>query len=251
MGSIYYVENKEIDFPGRLCRCLTGVCYIKGNVDWRAYYDNQSSSFVGGFIVYQYKDREYEDVRFDGQDLRYGELTGCVFIKCTFMNTSLEEIETNGCRFIECDFRGAALNGSFHTETAFENCSFGGANLFVSKFTDCKMTGSDFSGAQLDGITLAGGDWSYTNFRHARLGKQDLRGIRFYEADLSDVDLGKADLRDCDLTRVTLSRAKLTGADLRGANLEGIDLESLDIKGTRMDREQAVLFMRSFGAKVD
>ena len=48
-----------------------------------------------------------------------------------------------------------------------------------------------------------------------------------------------------------LSRAKLQGADLRGANLEGIDLKSLDIKGVRLDREQAVLFVRSYGAKVD
>lgn len=143
------------------------------------------------------------------------------------------------------------MNGSFHTESAFENCTFSGANLFVSKFTSCKMTGSDFSGAQMDGVTLIQGDWSYTNLRHTKLGKQDLRGIRFYETDFSDTDLGKADLRDCDMTRATLSRAKLMGADLRGANLEGIDLKSLDVKGARIDTEQAVLFMRSYGAKVD
>ncbi|WP_438491554.1 hypothetical protein [Paenibacillus sp. IHBB 3054] len=40
-------------------------------------------------------------------------------------------------------------------------------------------------------------------------------------------------------------------ADLRGAILEGIDLKTLNIRGARMDREQAVLFMRSYGAKVD
>lgn len=205
----------------------------------------------GVYEMYQYKDQEYEAVHFEGRDLRYGELISCVFKQCTFMNASMEEIETSNCRFIECDFKGASMNGSIHRESAFENCLFGGANLFASKFTSCKMTGSDFSGAQMDGITLSQGDWSYTNLRHTRLGKQDLRGIRFFEADFTDTDFTKADLRDCDLTRSILSRAKLQGADLRGANLEGIDLKSLDIKGVRLDREQAVLFVRSYGAKVD
>ena len=113
------------------------------------------------------------------------------------------------------------------------------------------MTGSDFAGAQMDGVSLVKGDWSYTNLRHTRLGKQDLRGIRFFEADLSECDLTKADLRDCDLTRVSMSRVKLEGADLRGAILEGIDLKSLDFKKVRIDREQAVLIARSLGAKVD
>jgi fluoroquinolone resistance protein len=103
----------------------------------------------------------------------------------------------------------------------------------------------------VDGITIDGGDWSYTNLRHANLSKQDLRGVRFFEADFTDTDLTKADLRDCNLERVSLSRAKLAGADLRGANLEGVGLKSLDVKGARMDREQSVLFMRSYGAKVD
>jgi uncharacterized protein YjbI with pentapeptide repeats len=201
--------------------------------------------------MYQYKDQEYEAVHFEGRDLRYGELIRCVFKHCTFMNASMEEIETSHCRFIECDFKGALMNGSIHTESAFENCMFRGANLFASKFTACKMTGSDFSDAQLDGITLVKGDWSYTNLRHTRLGKQDLRGIRFFEADLAESDLSKADLRDCDLTRVSMSKVKLQGADLRGAILDGIDLKSLDLKGVRMDREQAVLIARSYGAKVD
>jgi fluoroquinolone resistance protein len=199
----------------------------------------------------QYKEQEYEAVNFDGRDLRYGDLFRCTFKKCTFINALMEEITTSSCRFIECNFKGASLNASVHTETAFENCNFNEANLYVSKFTACKMTGSDFSGAQMDGISLLQGDWSYTNLRHTKLTKQDLRGVRFYEADLSDANLEKADLRDCDLTRVTLSRAKLKGADLRGANLEGIDLKTLDVKGTRMDSLQAIMFLRSYGARID
>ncbi len=238
-------QKKNLDFQCHLGRYLTGVWYSEESLIHTEYHTLQEDT------VYQYKDQEYDTVQFDGRDLRYGELISCVFTRCTFMNTEMDEIETSNCRFIECDFRGVTLNASSHTESAFENCTFGGANLFVSKFTSCKMTGSDFSGAQMDGISMIGGDWSYTNLRHIKLGKQDLRGIRFHEVDFSDTDLGKADLRDCDMSRATLTRTKLTGTDLRGANLEGIDLKSMDVKGARMDREQAVLFMRSYGAKVD
>ncbi|MNI72869.1 Pentapeptide repeats (8 copies) [compost metagenome] len=58
-------------------------------------------------------------------------------------------------------------------------------------------------------------------------------------------------MRDCDLTRVTLSKAMLKGADLRGAKLDGMNLKALDVTGVRMDMEQAVLFLRSYGAKID
>lgn len=113
------------------------------------------------------------------------------------------------------------------------------------------MTGSDFSNAQIDGITLDKGDWAYTNLRHTRLAKQDLSGIRFFEADLSEANLEKANLRGSDLTRAVLTKAKLQGADLRGANMDGVDFKALDVKGVRMDQHQAVLFLRSYGAKVD
>ncbi len=112
------------------------------------------------------------------------------------------------------------------------------------------MTGSDFSGASLDGITIDGGDWSYTNLRLARLAKQNLRGIKFHEADLSGADLDKADLRDCDLSMALLAKANLQGTDLRGADMEGVDFKTLTLAGTKMDREQAVLFSKAYGAKI-
>lgn len=54
------------------------------------------------------------------------------------------------------------------------------------------MTGSDFEEANLDGLTIKGGDWSYTNFRFANLGKQKLKDIRLVEADLYECNLEKS-----------------------------------------------------------
>lgn len=85
------------------------------------------------------------------------------------------------------------------------------------------MTGSDFAGAYLDGITIQGGEWSYTNLRQANLSKQALKGIRLIEADLTECNLQKADLREADLSGAKLFKAVLKGADLRGAKMDRID----------------------------
>ena len=183
--------------------------------------------------MFTYSNENYEGVNFSSQDLRYGELVSCTFTRCNFSNGSLEEIMTKNCRFIDCKFQGASLNGSIHAESAFENCNFSEANLFVSKFENCKMTGSDFSNSNMDGITILLGDWSYTNLRHTRLARQDLRGVRFYEADFSEANLEKTDLRKCDLTRATLSKAKLQGADIRGAKMDGVDFKTFALKGKK------------------
>lgn len=113
------------------------------------------------------------------------------------------------------------------------------------------MIGSDFNEASLDGITIAGGDWSYTNLRFANLSKQAMRGIRLVEADLYSCNLEKADLRDADLTRARMGKSRMQGADLRGALMDGVDFMSLDIKGARMDAHQGAAFLRAYGAKVD
>lgn len=182
---------------------------------------------------------------------RYGELRQCTFHKCRFRGTQMDEIMTTGCQFTHCDFSGAVMNASIHTNSAFTNCRFQHANLFIAKFEQCKMVGSDFAGTQLGGVTISGGDWSYTNLRNADLSKQNLRGIRFCEADLYGCNLEKADLRNVDLTRCQMGKVRLQQADLRGATMSGVDFTSVDIKGVRIDMNLAVEFARSYGAKIE
>ena len=84
------------------------------------------------------------------------------------------------------------------------------------------MMGSDFSKAQLDGFTAAGGDWSYTNLKHARLAKQDLRGICFKEADICRTRTWRRRTSGtATWTRVNLSQAKLKGADFAAPGWTG------------------------------
>lgn len=165
----------------------------------------------------------------------------------------MTECRTHSCLFEDCDFHGASLGGSNHEATSFLNCRFGQGGMFGMVFRDCKLVGSAFETAQLAGlgITIIGGDWSYTNLRRLVLKGLDLHRVKFVEADLSECSLEKSDLREADLSRANLTRARLAGADLRGAILEGVDLKNLDLNGVSIDLSLAVAFARSHGAVVD
>lgn len=198
----------------------------------------------------------YIEEHYNGKDFSYvnwseSELRNCTFTSCRFRGAQLAGALTTGSQFIDCDFTGAVLNGSIHTRSAFTNCRFTGVNLFAAIFEECKMVGTDFTNVLWDGITINGGDWSYTNLRHANFTRQDLRSVRFMEADLTESKLEKADLRGADLTRTNLTKTKLAGADLRGADMSGVNFKALDLAKVRIDMFQAVAFAKAYGAKID
>src|SRR4029077_9370534 len=86
---------------------------------------------------------------------------------------------------------------------------------------------------------------------HQQLAAQNLRGVRFVEADLYGCDLKKADLREADLEGANLNEALLKGADLRGANLRRVNLKGVDLRGVRLDVPQAVVLAQCYGAIVE
>jgi fluoroquinolone resistance protein len=199
----------------------------------------------------QVTDREWMDESFTETDWSGAQLTGCRFIRCRLEGANWEEVKTQRCVFDTCDFRHAKLNGSEHQGSAFLNCRFSFANLYVTRWVDCKMTGSTFEEANLAGVTLSGGDWSYTLLRHHSFKGSNLCEISFKEADLYQCDLRDADLRKADLSYAVLSGARLKGADLRGASLEGIDWRQLELTDVHIDWFQALQFAQAYGMKVE
>lgn len=188
---------------------------------------------------------------FSNKRIPVSTLKQCTFINCRFNGAFLQELHTISCLFQECDFKGATMNSSIHQNSAFPNCCFDEANLFVAQFIDCKMTGSTFVEADFSGITIKGGDWSYTLLRNHRLKRCDLSGVLFKEANLYKVDFEESDLRNSDLSYASISGVSFRGADLRGARLDGLDLKNVNLKGARIDLSQAIQLALSHGAKVE
>ncbi|WP_052807240.1 pentapeptide repeat-containing protein [Risungbinella massiliensis] len=192
----------------------------------------------------------YQDHIFSAGELPT-TIENTTFIHCEFCSLDLSEIQTIRCHFEQCNFRGAGLGSSVHKYSSFLNCDFDESNLFLAQFQETKMTGSSFLGANLAGMTIKGGDWSYTNFRNQKLSKMDLRGSIWREADLYSVDLSGSKLQKADLRRAILQHASLEKSNILGALTEGWDWSSIKLKETKMDLNQAIQFAEAFGAKVE
>jgi uncharacterized protein YjbI with pentapeptide repeats len=81
-------------------------------------------------------------------------------------------------------------------------------------------------------------DFSYANLRSANLSKADLRGSRFFGADLSFANLSFANLRGAQMNSANLKSASLRSAKLLYSNfsyaiLRGANLSSADVRETR------------------
>jgi uncharacterized protein YjbI with pentapeptide repeats len=69
------------------------------------------------------------------------------------------------------------------------------------------------------------------NNNAAGCGYADLRGVSFYNEDLTGIDFSRCDLSGADLTEANLSQARFTHAQLVGAQLVGARLDSVKAVG--------------------
>jgi fluoroquinolone resistance protein len=201
---------------------------------------------------------EFEGESFNDEDLtsdRFAEMfrdfEKVRFIRCSFHGSVFTEGVTRHCVFDTCDFASAMWNATTHRQTAFLNCTFRMTHFFQVKFVECKMTGSSFENTDLRGITVQGGDWSYSLLRLQNLKGLDFSNARCVETDFYGCNLEKCKFQGANLTHAVLNQAKLTGATFQNAILDGVDYKGIDFTGARIDMVHAVEFARAYGARVD
>jgi uncharacterized protein YjbI with pentapeptide repeats len=211
---------------------------------------NREQEIVNSFEIHIGDCKSSES--FDGFTLSSEETwSNCRFVKCTFRASRLIDFSTERCEFQDCDLTGARLGSSVHRSSAFLNCKFIDADLYGATFENCRVIGCSFAGANLEALKVAGGDWSYAQFRMQDLDGIDFSGVKLHGADFYGASLLKACFRNAVLTEAILSRAKLRHADLRGADLTGVQLKDVDLKGARMTIDQAVLFAACHGIVIE
>lgn len=163
----------------------------------------------------------------------------------------MAECNISRCTFEDCDFSNACANAAVFTDTSLLNCTLDKIYLFLARFDNCRMLGTSFADADMDGITVRGGDWSWTNLRLQNLKGLDLSEVKLVGADLYAADLTECNLTNADLTKTSLKDANLTSADLRGATLSESDLSTATLKETRLDVPQAIYYAQCRGAVVE
>ncbi len=97
---------------------------------------------------------------------------------------------------------------------------------------------ADLSGADLAGANLSGSHLSGTCLVRANLRGSCLIGADLRRTDATEAVFRQADLRKARLHRCILRRADLSGADLEGANLWQADLSGADLSDARVNDAQ-------------
>jgi uncharacterized protein YjbI with pentapeptide repeats len=102
------------------------------------------------------------------------------------------------------------------------------------------MLGSDFKNSDCALLQIAGGDWSYTNLHKLSFHKQELLGIRFFGADLTDTHFNQCRIRECEFDEALVHETSFYKCDLRTSSLHGVNLFEVNFKDALLDLAQCV-----------
>jgi uncharacterized protein YjbI with pentapeptide repeats len=198
----------------------------------------------------------FEDCNFDAADLSDLPMSGFVFERCSFVDTSfkgatLDRTHWKSCRAGKANFASADLTEAVIHSGDFNNSNWQGATVASTRFANAKLTGASFVECRTLGLT----------FTDSLLINAYLRGISFRRMtlrslDLSDADLGGADFRDsvfenCSLRSANLKGSRFQGADLRGADLGGLRLFDAGLfRGATISKAQAAMLLEDLGLTV-
>jgi fluoroquinolone resistance protein len=181
--------------------------------------------------VREVEGRSFSDLDLHGQEIGFKEFYGCVFCKCSFLETSFRS-----CRFVDCEFR---------------EC-----NLSLCRVKDCSFSNTRFQDSQVIGVDWTEASWPKRGFlrtvdfrrcalNHSTFIGLSLRGIELTGCVARDVDFTEADLSRADLTHTDLSQSRflhtdLTEADLTGATNYAIAPNRNVLKKTKFSLPEAV-----------
>jgi len=183
-----------------------------------------------------YENEDFVDAVIEMDDISHKKFTKCSFRRADFSDVSV----FFECTFDSCDFSHARLNGVNIKNGAFLSCQFNGASFFAVKFENCKMMGSELINTDCSLLQIEGGDWSYTNLRKQSFQKQNLCGIRFTGADLSDCRFNQCKMNDCEFDEAIVHETSFYRSDIRNSSIGNLNLFEISFRQALLDIGQCV-----------
>jgi uncharacterized protein YjbI with pentapeptide repeats len=157
--------------------------------------------------VREIEGRSFSGLDLDGQEIGFKEFYGCVFSKCSFLETTFRS-----CRFVDCEFR---------------EC-----NLGLCRVKDCSFSNTRFQDSQVIGVDWTEASWPKRGFlRTVDFRSCALNHSTFIGLSLREIELTRCVARDVDFTEADLSRADLTHTDFSQSRFLHTDLTEADLTG--------------------
>ena len=151
---------------------------------------------------------EWENLNFEGANLKNAIIEGITFKKCNFENANFEGARITNTIFTETpdefqiwrSFRGANFTGASFDTTSFVKLDLSGANfnnaLFLvhSELFDLNLSGADFNSAIFDNMRLSGCNFSNANLTNASFGR-NLFSKAYGSLSFNGANITNADFR--------------------------------------------------------
>jgi len=187
------------------------------------------------------RETSFDEVIFDGLDLRRADLGGKELSRCTFRHALLQETRWRGTRIEDCVFEGCDLTRADVT----------GAALRGARFSGSKLMGIDWSHvSDFPDVSFVDCNLEYASFVGLALRKTRFERCVMTECNFIRVDLRQASIEDGKLTGTRFDDCDLTGASLLRSVGGFVDPRTNRVKGLRISEDAAVALAESFGMKV-
>jgi len=150
----------------------------------------------------------FEDKDFDKLDLTIKGLPKGEYENCCFKNCNLSKLDLSGYIFINCTFNGTDLSLIKLHNTILRDVYF----------KDCKMIGIQFGDANEFGLSVSFDGCILTN---ASFYKTNIKKTKFVHSKMTEVDFTEAVLTDS-----IFDHCDLSGSIFSSTNLEKVDFTS-------------------------
>lgn len=179
--------------------------------------------------VFEGRDLDLDEVRFEGTDFTGAHAEGMSFLDCTLV----------GCDVTEAMFDESRWSDSSWERVHGVGFSLAEARLIEMTIEQCRLAAVSAWGSRWRDVTVRGGKVDFLNLRGARLKDVAFEDCIVVELDLQEAECDGVTFSGCTLVEPVFGRGRYAGLDLSGAQLrspQGI----ATLKGATISRTQLI-----------
>jgi len=183
-----------------------------------------------------------EEKDFKGQDFTTNPLKKGEYERCSFSDSRFGSVDLSGFVFIDCSFSLCDLSNATLKNTAFRTVRFNQCKMIGLHFEDCAtgLFSVGFDTCQLQLSSFHGHKMKATSFKNCRLS----------ESNFSDCDLRKADFSNTELQLARFDNCQLEEADFRDAGGVELDPERNRLKGAYFNLQQLPALLSKYQIRI-
>jgi len=184
-----------------------------------------------------------ENRKFEKIDFRETELPAGSYEECQFLNCNLNNVDLSGMIFVSCTFDGCDASLVKLKNTSLQEVKFVNCKLLGVQFSDCRkfLLELDFENCMIK-LSL---------FSGMKLKNRHFKNCNLQEADFSEADLSGTFFENCDLLQSTFFHTNLEKANFTSAFNYSINPENNRLRKARFSIPGVIGLLDTYGIEIE